>query len=205
MKQDKIILNYHNDVSTIIQTIGSNHKNILDVVEFCAQTKLPAESKNFSDVIKHIDLITTSNNEMTTMRSRHFCIDVFCSKWAKITAQILQTEADTSSVTNPIFNPKNVFGFEDTIEQLEKYGKEMAMVSAIITDDLMQDLYAHNSTNGYIHCLDIISTWAKAFIDTYWSITDWEDFIYSDLNPFKEACCWDDVVIAWGRQCLSAW
>jgi len=79
---------------------------------------------------------------------------------------------------------------------------EIGMYAACLSDNWMKELY-DKSGIGYIAALDQISSWAHEFYHTYYEkLKDWETFEESTDNIYQ-ASCWDDFVIAWGKDRLS--
>ena len=76
------------------------------------------------------------------------------------------------------------------------------MYAACLADNWMAELY-EKSGKGYIAALDEITAWAHEFYNSYYeNLKDWETFEQSEDNTYK-AVCWDDFVIAWGKDRLE--
>ncbi len=87
-------------------------------------------------------------------------------------------------------------------QDLNAYIRELAKVAVVLSDNYMKDLYTH-SLDGYICCVDQIHEWAVEFMEKFYHLytDDWEEFCYSDTNPYNgRTDCWDDVVIAFGQE-----
>ena len=81
---------------------------------------------------------------------------------------------------------------------------EIAMYAASLADNFMAELYGQ-SGEGYIAALHTISAWAHEFYQRYYEkLKEWETFEESSDNIYQ-AICWDDFVIAWGGERLTAY
>lgn len=79
---------------------------------------------------------------------------------------------------------------------------EIGMYAACLADNWLNELY-ENSGKGYIAALDEITAWAHEFYNSYYEkLKDWETFEQSTDNIYQ-AACWDDFVIAWGKDRLA--
>lgn len=88
----------------------------------------------------------------------------------------------------------------ETVEKLIRdYANEVAVTAIILSDNYMKALYKA-SGEGYMFCIDELQSWAKEFVDKFAHVEEWEEFIYSDKNPYPKAMCWDDVVIMFGEE-----
>lgn len=83
--------------------------------------------------------------------------------------------------------------------QIKEYANEVAVTAIILSDNYMKPLYKA-SGEGYMFCIDELQSWAKEFVDKFAHVEEWEEFIYSDKNPYPKAMCWDDVVIMFGEE-----
>lgn len=78
--------------------------------------------------------------------------------------------------------------------------KEVAMVSAIISDTIMKKLYkeVQKRGSGYMVAADYISDWAVEFAEKH-EKTSWEKVLEKGMKPLsksvKSIMCWDDAVI----------
>lgn len=77
---------------------------------------------------------------------------------------------------------------------------EVAMVSAIISDHILKDLYpeVQKRGNGYVFAVDMLANWAIEFAEKH-TKTSWEKVLEEGMQPLskemKEIICWDDAVI----------
>lgn len=79
---------------------------------------------------------------------------------------------------------------------------EIGMYAACLADNWLSELY-EKSGKGYIAVLDEITAWAHEFYHSYYEkLKDWETFEQSTDNTYQ-AACWDDFVIAWGKDRLA--
>lgn len=79
---------------------------------------------------------------------------------------------------------------------------EIGMYAACLADNCITELY-EKTGKGYIAALDEITAWAHEFYNSYYEkLKDWETFEVSEDNTHK-AICWDDFVIAWGKERLT--
>lgn len=79
---------------------------------------------------------------------------------------------------------------------------EIGMYAACLADNWLNELY-ENSGKGYIAALDEITAWAHEFYNSYYEkLKDWETFEES-IDNIYHAACWDDFVIAWGKDRLA--
>lgn len=82
----------------------------------------------------------------------------------------------------------------------EQFIKEVAMVSAIISDTVLQKLYPEVQKNGqgYISTVELIGDWAIEFAEKH-KDTNWEDALENGIKPLTkflpEIICWDDAVM----------
>lgn len=85
-----------------------------------------------------------------------------------------------------------------------EYAKEVGMVSAIISDNIMKKLY-ETMGEGYIAAVEQITEWATQFVKKHKN-TNWEEVLFdeTELKPLSKKykgplACWDDAVIdfAW--------
>lgn len=75
---------------------------------------------------------------------------------------------------------------------------EVSVISQIILDELKDQFY--NISNGIIDTYERIGIVATDFYNQHKHITEWEEFIDSDNNPFKNTTTdWSDYIIAWAR------
>jgi len=95
---------------------------------------------------------------------------------------------------------------------MKEYGnftfKEVAMVSAIISDTIMKRLYkeVQKRGSGYMVTADYISDWAVEFAKTH-EKTSWEKVLEKGMKPLskvvKSIMCWDDAVIDFAEHKLN--
>lgn len=79
---------------------------------------------------------------------------------------------------------------------------EIGMYAACFADYYLNEVY-QKSNNGYIAALDEITAWAHEFYNSYYEkLKDWETFEQGTENIYH-AACWDDFVIAWGKDRLA--
>ena len=88
------------------------------------------------------------------------------------------------------------------LKKINDYSKEVALVSIIISDGILHDLYSVHDI-GYIACIDLIHDLAVEFVEAYAWVEDWEEFSYSDKNPYKSATSWDDIVLFYAQEKLE--
>jgi len=85
----------------------------------------------------------------------------------------------------------------------KQYIREIGMIAAIISDNIMKELYEETG-NTYLVAVEKISDWALEFLEEH-KRTDWEKVLEeSTLKPKSEQwskdgissiICWDDAVI----------
>lgn len=77
---------------------------------------------------------------------------------------------------------------------------EVAMVSAIISDHILEKLYpeVQSRGNGYVFAVDMLANWAIEFAEKH-KETSWEKVLEEGMKPLSvemsEIICWDDAVI----------
>lgn len=98
--------------------------------------------------------------------------------------------------------PSQITHSKQMAEEIKKYANELAVTAIILSDHYMKELY-EVSQQGYMFCLDLLNVWAMEFVEKYAHVEEWEEFVYSEANPYKGTMCWDDVVIAFGEEKLN--
>ena len=80
-------------------------------------------------------------------------------------------------------------------------GKEMAMISCIMSTHFFDDMVASSRSGGVIASYDRIADWADEFYNLYRNF-NWEDMVHADGKPceFPKANGWEDVVILFTRE-----
>jgi hypothetical protein len=86
-------------------------------------------------------------------------------------------------------------------EDITNYANEIAMVSIVMSDAIMQRLYV--VSQGYMNAIGLIANWANEFVALYADVTEWDEFVHSDRNPYKNTTSWDDVVTAYAEEKLQ--
>ncbi len=78
----------------------------------------------------------------------------------------------------------------------QERGKEMAMIAAIITHNLFEEIFAQHEVKGVMDCYDKIVAWADEFYSQYWNF-DWDEMLHADGSEpeFKDAQIWDEMII----------
>ena len=86
---------------------------------------------------------------------------------------------------------------------VKQYIREVGMIAAIISDNIMKQLYEETG-NTYLMAVEKISDWALEFLEEH-KRTDWEKVLEENtLKPKSEQwskggissiICWDDAVI----------
>ena len=89
-----------------------------------------------------------------------------------------------------------------SIKQIERYGCELVSIGIILSDNYMEELYEKQGM-GYMCAIETLSNWAVEFLNTYAHVKEWEEFIITQTK-YNNVCCWDDVVISFGREKLNA-
>lgn len=87
---------------------------------------------------------------------------------------------------------------------------EIAQISAIIADNICEELYEYNNSHsigGYIYTTMQIAEWA---VDFYYQTSniDWEDreeliVQLNNSNAILKGCCWDDFIIDFANKKLE--
>lgn len=100
--------------------------------------------------------------------------------------------------------PSQITHSKQMAEEIKKYANELAVTAIILSDNYMKELY-EVAGQGYMFCLDLLNVWAMEFVEKYAHVEEWEEFIYSDKNPYgsNKVACWDDFVIAFGEEKLN--
>lgn len=98
--------------------------------------------------------------------------------------------------------PANITHSKIMQGEIAEYAREVAIVAIILSDNYMKSLYEAQGT-GYIACIDTLQDWAVEFVTKFAHVEEWEEFIDSDANPYKQAMCWDDVVIFFGEEMMK--
>ena len=86
--------------------------------------------------------------------------------------------------------------------------KEVAMVAAIMGDNIMEKLYAkvQERGEGYMATIDVLSDWAIEFAKKH-AKTNWEKVLEKGMKPLSksmsEIICWDDAVIDFAHHKLD--
>jgi hypothetical protein len=79
--------------------------------------------------------------------------------------------------------------------------KEISMISAIIADHYMEQIYEHFTY--YLESLNIISALSIDIFEKFKNI-NWEDVLNNPQNyDFDNVCCWDDAIIETGAKMLN--
>jgi hypothetical protein len=108
-------------------------------------------------------------------------------------SEIISTHIDTgeSRNNNIFFNGKvmKVTDYYKLIEsQIQAYTREVAMVTAILSERCLNDIIALNT--GYMDAIDLISKWAVEFIETYAHVTEWDSYCNdNDVSDWHEFVC----------------
>ena len=104
-----------------------------------------------------------------------------------------------------IASQHNVHNSAALIEDIKKYAREIGWISVILSDNYMDKLYTKLGL-GYMATMEMITEWAEEFVRTYAHVEEWEEFIYSDKNPYgsTDVICWDDFVIRFGYEKINA-
>ena len=84
---------------------------------------------------------------------------------------------------------------------IQNYATEVALISIIISDNIMKPLY-DLSQIGYMACIDLIKDWSIEFVNMYAHVEEWEEFCNTQ-QIYKNIMCWDDFVIAYAHEKLT--
>jgi hypothetical protein len=98
-----------------------------------------------------------------------------------------------------IILPSDMLIVTEVQKQVSEYAREIGLVSAILADHWMKDLYEAQGT-GYIAALDTLTDWAIECVKGYAHVEEWEEYLDSDECPYKGVLCWDDFVIRFGAE-----
>ena len=94
-------------------------------------------------------------------------------------------------------------GGTNVVKDIQAYADEVAITAIVLSDAFMTELYP-KQREGYIKAIDTIKDWANEFVNKFAHVEEWESFVASVNNPYKNCAAWDDIVIAFGKEKLEA-